>query len=157
LPLGLIDTGVCGTNNLPLPDGHAFLATVTKVPSIHTSGMLSSGSFCSTASDLVRWAHLLATGHAILPASYATMITPARLANGNVVFDNYAMGLSASKLLGHPAVSHSGGTLGWESFLLYLSDQEIAVAVIQNAAPAPTAVAPHSVALTVAKAALDTL
>jgi CubicO group peptidase (beta-lactamase class C family) len=119
--------------------------------------MLSSGALCSTAFDLARWSYLLATGRAILPSSYATMITPARLNNGTTVTDSYAMGLSAAKVLGHPAVSHSGETLGFTSFLLYFSDQEIAVAVVMNAAPAPASVAPHLVAEAVAKAALDSL
>ena len=157
LPLGLIDTGVCGTNNLPLPSGYGFIGagTVKAVPAAHTSGGISSGSLCSTAFDLARWSHLLASGRVILPASYATMITPARLSNGTVVPFSYAMGLSAEKALGHPAVAHSGGGLGFEAYLLYLSDQEIAVAVITNGAP--TNARPTTITLAVAKAALDSL
>jgi CubicO group peptidase (beta-lactamase class C family) len=157
LPLGLIDTALCGTNNLPQPSGYAFIGagTVKAVPATHTSGGFSSGKICSTASDLARWSHLLATGRAILPASYATMITPARLSNGDVVPFSYAMGLSAEKALGHPAVAHSGGGLGFEAYLLYLSNQEIAVAVITNGAP--TDARPTAITLAVAKAALDTL
>jgi D-alanyl-D-alanine carboxypeptidase len=157
LPLGLIDTGVCGTNNLPHPEGYGFIGvgTVKRVPAAHTSGGFSSGGLCSTSFDLARWSHLLATGHVILPTSYATMITPARLSNGTVVPFSYAMGLTAEKALGHPAVAHSGGGLGFEAYLLYLSDQEIAVAVITNGAP--TDARPTSITLAVAKAALDTL
>ena len=159
LPLGLIDTAVCGTNNLPQPSGYGFFGagTVKAVPATHTSGTLSSGALCSTAFDLARWSHLLATGRVILPASYATMITPARLNNGIAVPNSYGMGLSAEKVLGHPAASHSGGGLGFMSYLLYLSNQEIAVAVVMNAAPAPASVLPHVIAQAVAKAALDSL
>ena len=158
LPLGLIDTGVCGTNNLPQPLGHAFLAAGVKdVPAIHPSQMFSSGSMCTTAFDLARWSHLLATGRVILPASYATMTTPARLDNGSVVPDNYGMGLYAVKILGQTAVSHSGITLGFTSYSIYFSDQDIAVAVLINAAPPPAGSNPIAIAEKVAKAALDSL
>lgn len=158
LPLGLIDTGVCGTNNLPQPLGHAFLAAGVKaVPSNHTSGILSSGAMCSTASDLVRWPYLLATGSAVQPASYAAMSTPARLNNGAVVPDSYGLGLYTINVLGRPAVSHSGVMLGFVSYLVYFPEQEIAVAVIMNGAPPPAGVGSIPTAEKVAKAALESL
>lgn len=77
LPLGLIDTGVCGTSNLPLPDGYGLVqGTWKRIPAIHMSVPFAAGALCSTASDLARWSHLLATGRVLLPDSYATMITP---------------------------------------------------------------------------------
>jgi CubicO group peptidase (beta-lactamase class C family) len=77
LPLGLLDTGMCGTSHLPLPEGYGLVnGTWIRLPSLHPTVVWSSGSLCSTASDLARWAHLLATGHVMLPESYATMTTP---------------------------------------------------------------------------------
>jgi D-alanyl-D-alanine carboxypeptidase len=155
LPLGLIDTGVCGTSNLPLPEGYGLPgATWTRMPPFHPTVILFSGSLCSTASDLARWSHLLATGRAMMPASYATMTTPARLANNAVV--PYGLGLDVKNMLGHPAAAHGGALNGFESFLLYFSDQDIAVAVITNAFPAPAAGNPQLIAIDVARAALDT-
>jgi D-alanyl-D-alanine carboxypeptidase len=86
LPLGLIDTGVCGTSNLPLPEGHGPVPNGpwVRMRPWHPSVAWSSGSLCSTASDLARWSHLLATGHAMLPVSYATMTTPARLEDNTI-------------------------------------------------------------------------
>ncbi|HYR30265.1 MAG TPA: serine hydrolase domain-containing protein, partial [Thermoanaerobaculia bacterium] len=130
LPLGLIDTGVCGTANLPLPEGYG-LPQGTRMAPLHPLVILSSGSLCSTASDLARWAHLLATGYAVLPASYAAMITPTPLANNAVV--PYGLGQDVKKMLGRPAVAHGGIVYGFETFLLYFPDEEIAVAVITNA------------------------
>ena len=158
LPLGLIDTGVCGTSNLPLTDGYGLVqGQWMRLWSYHTSGMVSSGALCSTASDLTRWAHLLATGHAMLPASYTTMTTPARLANDTVVANNYALGVSVQKIFGQPAVSHGGAVPGFLSFLVYLADQEIAVAVISNAFPFPTDGNSEVIAIALAKVALDAL
>jgi D-alanyl-D-alanine carboxypeptidase len=158
LPLGLIDTGVCGTNNLPLPEGYSLIqGQWMRLESFHTSGMISSGALCSTASDLTRWAHFLATGRAMLPASYATMTTAARLDNNTVVPNGYALGVSVEKMFGHPAVSHGGAVPGFLSFLLYLSNQEIAVAVLSNAFPPPAAGNSELIAIAIGKAALDAL
>lgn len=155
LPLGLIDTGVCGTNNLPLPRGYGLPgATWKQMPALHPSVVSSAGGLCSTASDLARWAHLLATGHAMLPLSYATMTTPARLSNDTVVPGGYALGVAAYTMLGHPVVAHGGAISGFQSFLLYLSDQDIAIAVVTNAFPAPPGGNPQIIAVAIAKAAL---
>jgi CubicO group peptidase (beta-lactamase class C family) len=152
LPLGLIDTGVCGTSNLPRPEGYGlFPGNTLRLPAVHPSGLISSGSLCSTASDLARWSHLLATGSVLLPASYETMTTrpPAPLAS-------YGLGVDLRNMLGHPAVSHGGAIDGFLSFLAYFPHRDVAIAVITNAFPTPTM---HNeiIALAVAKAALDTL
>ncbi|HEX9982716.1 MAG TPA: serine hydrolase domain-containing protein [Thermoanaerobaculia bacterium] len=158
LPLGLLDTGVCGTSNLPLHDGYSLVnGQWIRLNSFHTSGMVSSGALCSTASDLTRWAHLLATGRAMLPDSYATMTTAARLANNTVVPNSYALGVSVQKMFGHPAVSHGGAVPGFLSFLLYFPDQEIAVSVISNAFPFPADGNAELIAIALGKVALDAL
>jgi CubicO group peptidase (beta-lactamase class C family) len=152
LPLGLLDTGVCGTGNLPRPEGYGlFPNAVVRLPAVHPSGLISSGSLCSTASDLARWSHLLASGRVLLPESYATMTArpPAPLAS-------YGLGVGLKDMLGRPAVSHGGAIDGYLSFLIYFPDRDIAVAVITNAFPAP-ALNVETIALTVAQAALDTL
>jgi D-alanyl-D-alanine carboxypeptidase len=158
LPLGLIDTGVCGASSLPRPAGYAVLPVpagsapdVRWTDAVHPSGLNSSGSFCSTAFDLARWAHLLATGRVILPASYATMTTrpPAPLVP-------YGLGLGLQNVLGHPAVSHDGAIYGFQSFLVYFPQRDIAVAVVLNAWPTPSSYR-ETIGLAVAKAALDTL
>ena len=155
LPRGLIDTGVCGTSNLPLPEGYGLLGTTwVRMRAWHPTVAWSSGSFCSTASDLARWSHLLATGYALLPDSYATMITPARLENNTIAPSGYALGVATQKVLGRPAVWHAGAIDGFQSFLVYFSDRDLTIAVVTNAFPAPAAGDPSVIALAVAKAAL---
>ena len=157
LPLGLLDTGVCGTHGLPVPEGYGLvngLGTWVRLPSLHTTVVWSSGSLCSTASDLARWAHLLATGHVMLPDTYATMTTPARLADDTVVPNGYALGVLRQSLQGHPIVWHDGAIDGFQSHLVYLTNQDIAVAVVTNGFPAPPSGNPYYVAAAVAKAAL---
>jgi D-alanyl-D-alanine carboxypeptidase len=156
LPLGLLDTGVCGTSSLPVPRGYGLpVGAWVRMPVFHATVVFSAGGLCSTASDLTRWAHLLATGHAMLPGSYATMITPAVLANKTVV--PYGLGQDVQKMLGHAAVSHGGIVNGFQAYLLYFPEPDIAVAVVTNAWPAPDGGDPKLLALAVAKAALDEL
>jgi D-alanyl-D-alanine carboxypeptidase len=155
LPLGLIDTGVCGTSNLPLPEGYGRLGTTwVRLPALHPSVVWSSGSLCSTASDLARWSHLLATGYAVLPSSYATMTIPARLENNTVVPAGYALGVHSWSFQGHPIVWHSGAIDGFQSHLVYLSDQDVAIAAVTNGFPAPAGGDPYLIAVAIVKAAL---
>jgi D-alanyl-D-alanine carboxypeptidase len=150
LPLGLIDTGVCGTYNVPLPEGYGFVqGTWKRMQPLHISASFTAGSLCSTASDLARWSHLLATGGVILPASYTAMTTP------SAVYP-YGLGLGLLILQGHPGVSHAGGIDGFLAFLYYFPDKDIAVAVLSNAYPAP-ADSSQGIGLAVAKAALASL
>ena len=156
LPLGLVDTGVCGTFGLPVPEGYGVLqGTLTELPAVDMSVAFAAGALCSTASDLTRWSHLLATGRVMLPASYATMITPARLTNNTLT--PYGLGVFLNKMVGQPAVSHTGAIPGFLSSLIYLSDQQIAVAVIVNAMPPPAGADAHLIALNVAGAALGAI
>jgi CubicO group peptidase (beta-lactamase class C family) len=155
LPLGLLDTGLCGSSHLPLPRGYGLVAGGWKLLlPLHPTAVSSSGGLCSTASDLSRWSHLIAKGHGMLPASYAAMTTPARLADNTLVPNGYAFGVHVQAFKGHPLVWHSGAIDGFQSWLLYLSNQDLAVAVITNAFPAPQGGSPRLIADAVANAAL---
>ncbi|HEY0160976.1 MAG TPA: serine hydrolase domain-containing protein [Thermoanaerobaculia bacterium] len=158
LPLGLSDTGVCGTYDLaPLP-GYGLLGGTWKPMSPpHWSVFLSNGALCSTASDLVRWSHLLANGSVLLPASYEAMTTPARLDDGTVVSSGYALGVAVTTMLDRQAVWHSGAIDGFQSYLVYFPAEEIAVAVIINAFPVGPGANPQTIAMAVANAALASL
>lgn len=159
LPLGLLDTGVCGTSTLPRPEGYGvYPDEVVRRAAVHPSGLISSGSLCSTAWDLGRWSHLLATGSVLLPASYATMTTRPPAAIGT-----YGFGVDLKNVLGRPAVSHDGAIDGFMSYLIYFPERDISVAIIVNAFPiissasAGLVLESENVALAVAKAALDSL
>ncbi|HEY0158282.1 MAG TPA: serine hydrolase domain-containing protein [Thermoanaerobaculia bacterium] len=150
LPLGLLHTGVCGTSSLPVPEGYGLLqGTWKRMKPLHISVSFSAGSLCSTASDLARWAHLLATGRVVQPASYTEMTTPSPVAP-------YGLGLGLVTLQGHPGVSHVGGIDGFLSYLLYFPDKEIGVAVIESAYPGPPD-HPLLIGVPVASAALAAL
>jgi CubicO group peptidase (beta-lactamase class C family) len=157
VPLGLLDTGICGTHNLPLPEGYAVLTTsnglqTMPMPPWHRSWVTSSGSLCSTAFDLARWSHLLANGAVLQPGSYAKMKTPLPPAKNAA----YGFGLVVQQILGRPAVWHNGAIYGYYTYLVYFSGEDLAIAVNTNAFPTPDAGNPELIAMAVAKAALNT-
>jgi CubicO group peptidase (beta-lactamase class C family) len=153
LPLGLVDTGVCGTFNLPVPEGYGIVqGNWTRVPPSVMSVPFSAGAICSTASDLVRWSNLLAGGAVVRPESYAAMTAPTPLTNNTVA--PYGLGFFLQKQLGRPQVWHTGAINGFLSSLTHFPDEDIAIAVIINANPTPPGVSAHLIAMAVARAAL---
>ena len=68
--------------------------------------------------------------------------------------NGYALGVHRQSLQGHPIVWHNGMIDGFQSHLVYLTNQDIAVAVVTNGFPAPPGGDPGLIAVAVAKAAL---
>lgn len=153
LPLGLVDTGVCGTFNLPVPEGYGIVqGSWTRVPPSVMSVPFSAGALCSTASDLVRWSNLMVAGAVVRPESYAAMTAPTPLTNNTVA--PYGLGFFLQKQLGRPQVWHTGAINGFLSSLVHFPEEDIAIAVIINANPTPPGVSAHLIAMAVARAAL---
>lgn len=153
LPLGLADTGVCGTFGLPVPEGYGIVqGSWTRVPPSVMSVPFSAGAVCSTASDLVRWSNLMVSGAVVRPESYAAMTAPTPLTNNTVA--QYGLGFFLQNQLGRPQVWHTGAINGFMSSLVHFPDEEISIAVIINANPTPPGVSAHLIAMAVARAAL---
>jgi len=153
IPLGLADTGVCGTFNLPVPEGYGIVqGNWTRIPPSVMSVPFSAGAICSTASDLVRWSNLMVSGAVVRPESYAAMTAPTTLTNNTVA--PYGLGFFLQKQLGRPQVWHTGGINGFFSSLVHFPDEDITIAVIINANPTPPGVSAHLIAMAVARAAL---
>ncbi len=94
----------------------------------------SSGGLLSTAGDLVRWQLALVSGQVVSPDSYAQMTTPATLADGSST--RYGYGLFLSDVDGHPNFMHEGGIPGFNSILVYFTNEKLSIAVLSNS---PTA------------------
>ncbi|HET7434348.1 MAG TPA: serine hydrolase domain-containing protein [Thermoanaerobaculia bacterium] len=155
LPLGLLDTGLCGSHDLPVPKGYVQIPNgswIRKAPT-HPSINVANGAICSTAFDLARWSHLLATGNVVLPASYATMTTPVHIVNEIPVI-NYGLGFFLQKQLGYSTAWHGGAIDGFQAFLLDVPERDMTIAVTNNAFPAPATCDPMLTAMAVAKVAL---
>jgi len=90
----------------------------------------AAGALLSNAEDLVRWQLALVAGKVVSESSYTEMTTPFLLSD--MTETTYGMGLQLGSLAGRPLVHHGGGIFGFNSYLAYLPDERISVAVISN-------------------------
>lgn len=132
-PIGLETTIYCPSTP---SEGHArgFRASPNgpvPAPAVSmTHVFYAAGSLCSTAIDLVKWAHALASGRVVSAASYRKMITPdVRSVAGTLP---YGYGLIPGEFFGIESVAHAGGQIGFSAALSYYPGHDIAVAVLAN-------------------------
>lgn len=141
-PLGLRATRVCGTGDgltatgytHDLRDGGRPVA----VPLPHPSTSYAAGALCSTAADLLRWQHALASGRVVSAESYGQMTTPTTLASGRQV--PYGLGLYVMEQEGRPHVHHGGATPGAVAQLGLFPEDGLGVVVLTNGIYAPSLV-----------------
>ena len=89
----------------------------------------AAGALVSTLDDLLRWNRALHEGKVLRDASYRAMVTPA----GKAAEHGYGFGIARGTLRGHPQLQHGGGIFGFSSYLGYLPDDALTVAVLYNA------------------------
>ncbi|NZA26204.1 serine hydrolase [Luteimonas sp. SJ-92] len=89
----------------------------------------AAGALVSTVDDLLRWNRALHAGRVLHEDSYRRMVTPA----GKAAEHDYGYGIVAGTLRGQPVLQHGGGIFGFSSYLLYLPDSDLSVAVLYNA------------------------
>ncbi|MGH9458379.1 MAG: serine hydrolase domain-containing protein [Thermoanaerobaculia bacterium] len=131
-PAGLRRTAYCGVAPAsPVPAGFLQLGNAAvPVAPIDMSVAFAAGALCSTASDLVRWSDALAAGMVISLASYQKMIAPGRLADGSTLY--YGLGVGLGTIEERFATSHAGTIVGFESYLVHVPSERLAVAVLVN-------------------------
>jgi D-alanyl-D-alanine carboxypeptidase len=102
---------------------------------IHMSVPHAAGALVGSVEDLARWAQALHHGRVVGPESYARMIAPTTMADGNSV--PYAFGLSNGDVRGRHGIGHGGGIFGFSTDSLYIPEADLFVAVFANSdAPA---------------------
>jgi len=89
-----------------------------------------AGALCGTVGDLITWSRALHGGRVVSPASYATMTTPGRLSDGTAL--RYGMGLLLTEVAGRRAIQHTGGIAGFTTWLAYLPDDSVHIAMTLN-------------------------
>ena len=97
----------------------------------------SAGAIYSTVGDLYKWERSIYTNKILSPASWATVFTPYR--------HNYGYGWDIDTLYGRTAISHGGAIPGYQSYILRIPSDELAVIVIDNSSKPQDALA-HSLA-----------
>ncbi len=89
-----------------------------------------AGALCGTVGDLVKWSQALHGGKVVSPASYALMTAAGHLNDGTEL--RYAMGLLRTDVAGRRSFQHTGGIAGFTTWLAYLPDEDLHVAMFVN-------------------------
>lgn len=132
-PLGLTHTTFCAGPALIANRAAGYDRTAAGLVNagyIEMDMPFAAGSICSTARDLVKWGHALATGKVVSAASYRSMITPVKLAASYDM--KYGFALMADTIGGRPVVEHGGNINGFNSQLTLLPRDSLIIAVNTN-------------------------
>lgn len=97
---------------------------------VSMSQAYAAGAVCSSALDLIRWSHALASGSVVSRDAYRQMSTAGTLSDGTQV--EYGYGLAVSFLEGHRRVNHVGGTLGFSGQYSHYTDDDVTIVVLSN-------------------------
>ena len=133
-PLGM--TSVADTDDAPLgPDEpmrylRYALGPARPAPKEGKGWMFAAGELAMTAQDLARWDEAMIARKILTPASWHTLETEVRLADG--AGTQYGLGVSVSLKDGRRAISHSGEVSGFTAENVVYPDQGVAVVVLTN-------------------------
>ncbi len=125
-PAGLTRTTVGDAAGLP-NRAHGYQAagaTLADADPIDMSVPFAAGAIRSTATDLARWHHVLATDAVLSAASRARMTTEVR--------DGYGLGWFLSTVKDHPVIGHGGNIHGFNTGYLRVPDLDLVVVVWSN-------------------------
>ena len=89
-------------------------------------------SLFTTAEDLARWLDNYRTRTVGGDAAMELMLARGVLSSGDEI--DYALGISHGELRGTPVLSHGGADAGFRSFVLWVPEHELGVAVVANLA-----------------------
>jgi len=133
-PLGMKRSMYCNSSENVERRAHGYgvqNGAIRRAPvNVHT-WPFSAGSLCSTAGDLVTWLKALHGGKVLSPASYAELITPARLNDGTLT--RYAMGIAVGKdARGLNYIGHGGSIAGFTAHATWYPDARAAIVVLMN-------------------------
>jgi D-alanyl-D-alanine carboxypeptidase len=136
LPLGMTSTAQCNPGVVVKQRAKGYVADSTApmgvVPAPYVTPTVSLGNsgLCSNVLDLLKWQRALVEGRVLDPASYAMMTTPGSLNDGTPT--DYAMGVVEWPLGKEKFTFHTGGAVGFTSFLGYLPGNDATVIVMAN-------------------------
>jgi len=137
-PLSLRDTLPSTRRDLPgLANGHgsgvAFFTGDTVVAGKYFVNPVfewCGGGFCCTTRDLARWCKLLFSGKVIPKALQQAHLDGVPAPRG--ITENYGLGCFVTSSPHGPAYGHSGIMPGYQSYMLYYPELQVAVALQYN-------------------------
>ncbi|MDN7126065.1 beta-lactamase family protein [Pseudidiomarina sp. 1APR75-33.1] len=127
-PLGLGTTGYYSAAEITpgRVEGYMQQEQLVNAPFISMTQPHAAGALSATAADVDKWQRALHGGKVLSDALYSRMIDTSQ------GLQNYAYGLSVTSLRGEQMISHSGGIHGFNTYALWLPEQEVSVVVLSN-------------------------
>ena len=113
------------------------------MPYLDASGAAAAGFLLSTVDDLAKWDKALLDGKLLKPESYAEMYKNMPIEGG---ISTYGFGWDVSRIAGHKAIQHGGGTGGFSTYMLRLPDDKLTVVVLGNLAQSNVGTIAHGAA-----------
>lgn len=133
-PLGMRHTVADFTDSIILGRTRFYERTedgrVVNAPYVDNSYKWAGGGFLSTPEDLLRFANAHLEGRLLRPETVTLLWTSQRTTAGEET--GYGMGWQARIVNGRRVVSHSGGSVGGNSWLWILPDERVVVAITAN-------------------------
>jgi D-alanyl-D-alanine carboxypeptidase len=133
VPLGLTHTSYCDLNAIvpQRASGYSRVGTEVRRAVLWWPDMAhGAGGICGSTGDLIAWSRALHGGKVLSPASYATITAPGHLSDGTEL--RYGMGLLRTEVARHRAFQHTGGIAGFTTWLAYLPDDSLHIAMTVN-------------------------
>lgn len=114
----------------------------------------AAGALVSTLDDLLRWNRALHGGQVLKAQDYREMTTAHGKARQGAY--GYGYGIARLSVRGRDGYAHGGGIFGFSSYLLYLPERAISVAVLSNSdSGAPGGIGLEALARKLAAAAFE--
>ena len=126
-PLGMKDTGLDGDDLLLPKRAEGYSPGKTGLVVARSESMTvpwAAGAMYSTTGDLLKWEHALFGGKVLLAESLKLMTTAGK--------GDYGLGVSLETVDGLKVVDHGGSIEGFNTFLSYVPERRIAIAVLSN-------------------------
>ncbi len=130
LMLDTLRSGIFEDETPEMATGYTGEDEIKPAQIIHMSMPNAAGALISNVKDLATWGNALHHGKVVSAESYAQMIEPTTLSNGETT--PYGFGLSNSEVRGHKSIGHGGGIYGYLTSTIYVPEEDLFVAVIVN-------------------------
>jgi CubicO group peptidase (beta-lactamase class C family) len=132
-PLALESTSYCDDRTLVRNRARGYELTngsFINADYVSSSQAYAAGAACSNVLDLLKWTRDLSSGRVVSSKSYARMIRPGTLKDGDQI--EYGYGLAVNYLEQHHRISHVGGTLGFAGQIANYDGDDLTIVVLSN-------------------------
>jgi serine beta-lactamase-like protein LACTB len=107
-----------------------------RAPKVNLSYKYAAGGYLSTPTDLVKFGNALLNNTLLKEQSKNALWTPQALDNGDMNYENYALGFRVGNDELGEHVHHGGKSVGGYAYFVIYPEHEVVIALMTNATPA---------------------